>query len=84
MEKETVKRFLTCNYPELIDLALSYARLPDKQKEVIELCIIRDMTQEEAAEKTGFDVSTIRRRQDKAFKNMCAKFDHMPWIYKVI
>lgn len=84
MEKETVKRFLTCDYPELIDLALSYARLPDKEREVIELCIFRDLTQEEAAEEIGYDVSTIRRRQDRAFKSLCAKFDHLTWIYKVI
>jgi len=84
MDRKIVKKFLACDYPELIDLALNYARLTDKQQEIVDLCFKRGLTQEDAAEKTGYDVSTIRRWYNKAMKSMCAKFDHLPWIYKVL
>lgn len=84
MREADVKKFLRGRYPMLIELALKYARLTDKEKQIVDFCITRGMTQAEAAEKLGLDDKTIQRRYRSAMKGMCEKFDDLTWIIKVI
>lgn len=84
MKEADVKRFLRGRYPMLIELALTYARLTDKERQVVDLCITRGMTQAEVAEELGLDDKTVQRRYRSAVRGMCEKFDDLSWIHKVI
>lgn len=51
MDKDTVVKALKSPYKPMLDYAMTYVSLSDKERICIEECIIKDYTEEETAEK---------------------------------
>lgn len=59
MEIKDIKRVLRNPCKELVELALSYVNLTDKEKQVIEYCELQDKTEEQTAELMDISVRNV-------------------------
>lgn len=84
MEEKDVLKFLQCGAAPVVDLAISIANLTWKEETAVSLCGRRDMTQEKAAEESGYSVDTMQRWYRRGISKLAKAWDGVWWIQRLI
>ena len=84
MDESKVIEFLRCPASELVDLALEMANLTWKESLAINLCGRQAMTQERAADKSGYSVDAMQKWYRSAMKKLVKSWSGMWWIQKLV
>ena len=91
MDEKKVTAFLRCSASAPIRLALEMANLTDKERTAVDLCGIRGLTYDEAAEelqKGGLDkrreVDTVKRWYSSAKKKLVLAWAGLYWIDAIV
>lgn len=71
-----LKAFWNCGDTQIIDFAITRARLNRKEKEVIALILDECLTQEQASEKMDISVRNLQ----KIWESAVAKMLNIPWV----
>lgn len=82
-EKEVIK-FLRCPAAQLVDLAVGMANLNWKEDLAISLCGRMAMTQEKAAEESGYSVDAMQKWYRSGMKKLLKAWSGIWWIVKLI
>ena len=83
MEEEKVVRFLRCPAASLVDLAVQMANLTWKEELAIELCGRKAMTQDRAAEKSGYSVDAMQKWYRSGMKKLSPAWGGLWWVQKL-
>ena len=70
MEKNEIRKVLKNPSKDLVNIALSYVNLTDKERQIIELVEIQGKTEEKAAEILDISDRNIRYIKDSAFNKI--------------
>lgn len=91
MDEKQVIAFLRCSAAAPLKLALEMANLTDKERVAVDLCGIRGLTYDEAAEELQKDgnekrreVDTIKRWYRSARLKLCRAWAGMYWIEAIL
>lgn len=91
MDEKKVIAFLRCSASAPLNLALEMANLTDHERTAIDLCGIRGMTYDDAAnelQKRGSssrrEVDTIKRWYRSAKKKLCLAWSGLYWIDAIL
>lgn len=89
MDEKRVLEFLRCSASAPLNLALEMANLTDRERTAVDLCGIRGLTYDEAAEylqKTDRprESDTIKRWYTSAKKKLCFAWAGLYWIDAII
>lgn len=91
MDEKKVVAFLRCSASAPVGLALEMANLTDHERTAVELCGIRGMTYNEAADylqdigdNKRREVDTIKRWYSSAKKKLCLAWSGMYWIDAIL
>lgn len=83
MDERNVVKFLRCPASALVDLAVEMANPTWKESLAIDLCGRKSMTQETAAEKSGYSVDAMHRWYRSGIKRLCSAWDGVWWIERL-
>ena len=91
MDEKKVVAFLRCSATAPLKLALEMSNLTDKERTAVELCGIRGLTYDEAAEvlqnkgeNKRREVDTIKRWYKSAKKKLCLSWSVLYWIDAIL
>ena len=84
MKEETVIAFLRYPVAGLVDYALSTANLTWQEETAVMLCGRKHMTQEKAAEQTGYSVDAMQKWYRAGIKKLCAAWSGSEWIFLLV
>ena len=78
MDKTDIRKILRNPSKELVDLALGYVNLTEKERQVIELVEIKDISEERTAEMLCMSDRNVRYLKETAFEKL-----NMVWSYNI-
>lgn len=84
MDESKVIEFLRCPASELVNLAIEMANLTWKESLAINLCGRQAMTQERAADKSGYSVDAMQKWYRSGIKKLVKSWSGMWWIQKLV
>lgn len=91
MDEKKVAAFLRCSASAPLNLALEMANLTDHERTAVDLCGVRGLTYDEAAEelqRRGHnkrrETDTIKRWYRDAKKKLCRAWAGMYWIDAIL
>lgn len=84
MDESKVIEFLRCPASELVNLAIEMANLTWKESLAINLCGRQAMTQERAADKSGYSVDAMQKWYRSGMKKLVKSWSGMWWIQKLV
>lgn len=84
MDENKVIEFLRCPASELVNLALEMANLTWKESLAINLCGRQAMTQERAADKSGYSVDAMQKWYRSGMRKLVKSWSGMWWIQKLV
>lgn len=91
MDEKKVIAFLRCSASAPLNLALEMANLTDKERTAVDLCGIRGLTYDEAAEALQEkskdkrrEVDTIKRWYKSAKTKLCRAWSGLYWIDAIV
>lgn len=89
MDEERVVAFLRCSAAAPLHLALEMANLTDREYTAVELCGIRGLTYDEAAQELQGssrprETDTIKRWYRSAKTKLCRAWSGMYWIDAIV
>lgn len=84
MDEKKILTFLHYPASALVDLDISMANLTWQEETAINLCGRKNMTQEKAAEKTGYSSDSMHRWYRQGIEKLSFAWDGFPWIEKLI
>lgn len=84
MDEKQILAFIRCPASLVVDLALAMANLTWKESTAIQLCGRKAMTQERAAELTGYSVDAMQKWYRSAIKKLSASWTGIWWVEKLI
>lgn len=89
MDEKKVVSFLRCSATAPLNLALEMANLTDNERTAVDLCGIRGLTYDEAAEalqnsNKPREVDTIKRWYRSAKKKLCVAWNGLYWIEAIL
>ena len=91
MDEKDVVAFLRCSASAPLNLALEMVNLSDHERIAVNLCGIRGLTYDEAAEELQSlgdnrrrEVDTIKRWYKSARKKLCRAWDGLYWIEAIL
>ena len=91
MDEKKVIAFLRCSASAPLNLALEMANLTDKERTAVDLCGIRGLTYDEAAEALQTEnkdkrreVDTIKRWYKSAKTKLCRAWSGLYWIDAIV
>ena len=89
MDEKKVIAFLRCSASAPLNLALEIANLTDKERTAIDLCGIRGLTYDEAAEalqKTDRprEIDSVKRWYKSAKTKLCRAWSGLYWIDAIL
>lgn len=83
MDESRAIAFLRCPSADIVDLAVEMANLTWKEALAIDLCGRKSMTQEKAAEQSGYSVDAMQRWYRAGIKKLCVAWRGVWWIEKL-
>lgn len=83
MDEAKVVAFLRCPAKNVVDLAVEMANLTWKEELAINLCGRKSMTQDRAAEQSGYSVDAMQRWYRSGIKKLCVAWSGIWWIEKL-
>ena len=78
MEKSEIRKILKNPSRELVNIALGYVNLTEKEKQVIELVEIQEKTEEQAAEMLDISVRWLQQIKASGFEKL-----NKVWSYNI-
>lgn len=78
MDKTEIRKILKNPSKELVNIALSYVNLTDKEKEVLELVEMKGKTEEKTAELLEMSIRNIQYIKESAFEKL-----NIVWSYNI-
>lgn len=91
MDEKKVLAFLRCSAAAPLNLALEMANLTDHERTAVDLCGVRGLTYDEAAEELQTlgknkrrETDTIKRWYRSAKKKLCRAWSGLYWIDAII
>lgn len=78
MDKTEIRKILKNPSKELVNIALSYVNLTDKEKEVLELVEMKGNTEEKTAEILEMSTRNIQYIKESAFEKL-----NIVWSYNI-
>ena len=78
MDKTEIRKILKNPSKELVNIALSYVNLTDKEKEVLELVEMQGKTEERTAELLDISDRNVRYIKESAFEKL-----NIVWSYNM-
>lgn len=78
MDKTEIRKILKNPSKELVNIALSYVNLTDKEKEVLELVEMKGKTEEKTAEILEMSTRNIQYIKESAFEKL-----NIVWSYNI-
>ena len=78
MEKSEIRKILKNPSKDLVNIALSYVNLTDKEKEVLELVEMKGKTEEKTAEILEMSTRNIQYIKESAFEKL-----NIVWSYNI-
>ena len=78
MDKTEIRKILKNPSKELVEIALSYVNLTDKEKEVLELVEMKGKTEEKTAELLEMSTRNIQYIKKSAFEKL-----NIVWSYNI-
>lgn len=78
MDKTEIRKILKNPSKELVNIALSYVNLTDKEKEVLELVEMKGKTEEKTAELLEMSTRNIQYIKESAFEKL-----NIVWSYNI-
>lgn len=78
MDKTEIRKILKNPSKELVNIALGYVNLTDKEKEVLELVEMQGKTEERTAELLDISDRNVRYIKESAFDKL-----NMVWSYNI-
>ena len=68
MDKTAVKKALRTPYKPLLDYAMTFVSLSEKERKVLTLCLIELLTEEKTAEILGYSCDFVARTKKACFR----------------
>lgn len=89
MDDKKVVAFLRCSASAPMRLAIEMANLTDRERTAVELCGIRGLTYDEAAEilqrcDRPRETDSIKRWYSSAKRKLCTAWDGLYWINAIL
>lgn len=84
MDEKDVVKFLRCPASQIVDLAINMANLNWKEHLAITMCGRKAMTQERAAEESGYSVDAMQKWYRSGIKKLLKSWGGVWWIHKLI
>ena len=78
MEKSEIRKIIKNPSKELVNIALSYVNLTEKEKEILEYVEMKGITEERTAEILDMSDRNVRYIKDSAFDKL-----NMVWSYNL-
>lgn len=78
MEKSEIRKILKNPSKDLVNIALSYVNLTEKEKEILEYVEMKGITEEKTAEILDMSDRNVRYIKDSAFDKL-----NMVWSYNL-
>lgn len=78
MDKTEIRKILKNPSKELVNIALSYVNLTDKEKEVLELVEMKGKTEEKTAELLEMSIRNVQYIKESAFEKL-----NIVWSYNI-
>lgn len=80
MDKKTVLKALRSPYKPVLDYALTYVALSDKERLCVSECVIKDNTEEETAYKIQRSRDFVAKHKKKGIDRICKAWNEIPEI----
>ena len=80
MEKSEIRKILKNPSTELVNIALSYVNLTEKERQIIDLVEIKGKTEEKTAELLGISTRNLQSIKASAFEKMNAVWSYNLFI----
>lgn len=84
MNRKDAKRVLKHSNRLIALTALSFVNLTDRELDLLVLRYLRGMTQEEAAEETGYSSNGIQKQEYAALDKCCEAWDDLAFIKHIL
>lgn len=84
MDKEDVKKVLSSEYLDLVNLALSYVNLTDLEIETLRNRFMKGYTQEHTAEIMSRCVTNIKKYEKSSILKCSHVWEGISWINKLL
>ena len=84
MDKRTAQNVLKLPYMELVDLALSYVNLTDKERLCLSLRFSRGLTQEQSSEQMKLSVNGLQNIEKAALQKCCVVWNDCGWVKRFL
>ena len=80
MDKTAVKKALRTPYKPLLDYAMTFVSLSEKERKVLTLCLIELLTEEKTAEILGYSRDFIARTKKRALERVLKAWEKIPEV----
>ena len=78
MDKTAVKKALRTPYKPLLDYAMTFVSLSEKERKVLTLCLIELLTEEKTAEILGYSRDFVKKKKKQALERVLKAWEKMP------
>ena len=78
MDKIAVKKALRTPYKPLLEYAMTFVSLSEKERKVLTLCLIELLTEEKTAEILGYSRDFVARTKKQALERVLKAWEKMP------
>ena len=80
MDKTAVKKALRTPYKPLLDYAMTFVSLSEKERKVITLCFVELFTEEKTAEILGYSRDFVARTKKRALERVLKAWEKIPEV----
>lgn len=80
MDKTAVKKALRTPYKPLLDYAMTFVSLSEKERKVLTLCSVELLTEEKTAEILGYSRDFVARTKKRALERVLKAWEKIPEV----
>ena len=80
MDKTAVKKALRTPYKPLLDYAMTFVSLSEKERKVLTLCFVELLTEEKTAEILGYSRDFVARTKKRALERVLKAWEKIPEV----
>ena len=80
MDKTAVKKALRTPYKPLLDYAMTFVSLSEKERKVLTLCFVELLTEEKTTEILGYSRDFVARTKKRALERVLKAWEKIPEV----
>ena len=84
MDKTAVKKALRTPYKPLLDYAMTFVSLSEKERKVLTLCFVELLTEEKTPEILGYSRDFVARTKKRALERVLKAWEKIPEVIEQI